>query len=129
MIKPIDILPKYGASSQEWINFYNSLEDNYGKKDAKLLWVKAWQKRENDGANTVALRNFLRDKGIDIESSYVEELKDSLFDVTDYFQGRMRYLNVVLILLILAIVFIAVKNPDLVSMVATGGRSAVIPKS
>ena len=129
MVKAIDILPKYDSTTQEWIDYHEALDNEFNKQDANAVWLKTWLKRGNSNANNVALREYLKEHDINIETSYVEELKDSLLDVTSYFKGNLKFMSIVVILLVVYILYIIAKNPQIIGLVATGGRSAMIPKS
>jgi hypothetical protein len=80
-------IPELNSPDTVWIQWYNDLKQNFGKKQANSLWVMCWNKRGGKTAkgNTVALRSEMEKHGITIDSTFVGSIKDKISGVGDIF--------------------------------------------
>ena len=60
-------IPTKKSRSEAWIDWMRILDSRVGKKAARTLFLKAWEKRGTTSANDSSLRKFL--KKYDIELS------------------------------------------------------------
>lgn len=133
-INPSTNIPSEASTDQQWINWHGSAKSRYGKKTANILFMEAWQKRMSSDSNTVALRNYLENQGIKVESgvlNYTADLFDSWSDsITGWFGFSKTIFMVIIIasvLAVIAILYQIAKNPGETARVAlaarTGGKS------
>jgi len=80
---PVNSIPKYNSNTEVWINWHKSLKDNFGKKIANQLWLKAWSIRGNSSANTSDLRKYMSSNGINISESSWDKVVDLGVGITD----------------------------------------------
>jgi hypothetical protein len=71
IVKSIENIPSNSATDAQWIAWYEVLQPEVGRKEANILFLKAWNQRKNAGilgasSNTSALRDFLKTKGVDV---------------------------------------------------------------
>lgn len=76
---PLDIIPNTTSPAEVWIEFYNALNDRYGRKEADAIWLKAWGLRGgvSSSANTGVLRDAMQAQGITIDSSAFASVLDT----------------------------------------------------
>jgi hypothetical protein len=82
---PTTNIPKYNSNSEDWIQWHKDLRQNFGKKIANSLWIKAWRIRGNSSANTSDLRKYLDKQGIKISESAWDSVVDFGVGVSDAF--------------------------------------------
>ena len=82
---PTTNIPKYNSKSEDWIQWHKDLRQNFGKKVANSLWIKAWRIRGNSSANTSDLRKYLDGQGIKISESAWDSIVDLGVGVSDAF--------------------------------------------
>lgn len=82
---PISSIPQYNSGFEAWINWYDSLKQNFGKKQAKSLWIKAWKIRGNSSANTNELRTYMKKQGVSIDKSAWDSAVDTAVSAGDFF--------------------------------------------
>ena len=87
---PVTNIPTYNAPTESWISWHESLKDNFGKKIANQLWLKAWLIRGNSKANTVDLRKYLDKNGIKISESAWDKIADTGSETLDFFGNAFR---------------------------------------
>lgn len=111
-------IPQLNATSDVWINWHKVLKNNFGKKEANTLWIKAWYRRKGPNSSTNELRTYMHGQGIDIEKSYGESVMDSAFSFVDFFGDYLtlgKYVGIGLTVIIVGglgmIVFNLAKNP------------------
>jgi hypothetical protein len=84
--EPDKNIPTKKSSGADWINWYDSLKSNFGRKKANELFLKTWRVRGSRDANTSDLRDHLEKKGgLKLESTTLNVLEDLGGDVADYF--------------------------------------------
>ena len=82
---PTTNIPKYNSKSEDWIQWHKDLRQNFGKKIANSLWIKAWRIRGNSSANTSDLRKYLKGEGIKIDEGAWDTVVDFGVGVSDAF--------------------------------------------
>jgi hypothetical protein len=80
---PVRTIPTKNSNFEEWIAWHKALKQNFGKKQANILWVKAWSLRGSSSANTNDLRQYLEKSKIKIDNSAWDKIVDSGVDITD----------------------------------------------
>jgi len=119
-MNPTKIIPTRTSSSSAWIEWHKTMKSRYGKKQANILFVKAWDKRAGAGtsASTNELREYMRKQGVTLDTSTLESVADTvssgLDGIGDFFTvGKYMVLGVGVILVggLGILVFNLVKNP------------------
>lgn len=69
--KSAETIPSINASDAQWIQWHKLLKKETGSKNANILFLRAWEKRKNEGllgssANTSTLRDYLATQNIDV---------------------------------------------------------------
>jgi hypothetical protein len=142
-VDPIKNLPDRDSLDEEWISWRESL-DVFGKKQANLLFIKAWKKRSDKGnfivsgkANTERLRDYLEKRGIKIEKGIADYTVSFADEVEGFFKSALNMgkytgiaCGVVVLLIIMAVIYTLFKNPDYIvkgaAAYATGGASLAV---
>lgn len=76
--------PNKNADANQWINWYDQLESNFGKKDAATAFTTRWSIVKSDLANDNTLRTYMAKQGIEIKAG---GLFGSLEDTTKNLLG------------------------------------------
>lgn len=128
LISPIDSIPSNQSTSQEWLNWYDSLKGRYGAKNARIVWLEAWRKHGSTEANTSSFRKEMEGNGIDIDGDYgiLSRASDAREDTIDFLTGGVKlfgsvYLIIMVVsfLLIGFILYKLAKNPESTAKIAT----------
>lgn len=79
-MNPTKIIPTRTSSSQAWIQWHKAMKSRYGKKQANMLFVKAWDVRAGAGtaASTNELREYMKKQGVNIDTTTFESVTDSI---------------------------------------------------
>jgi len=85
-IDPSKNIPTASSKSENWIQWHKDLKKIFGKKKAISLWIYAWSKRGgiNSSANTSALRDYMDKQDVDITTTSINKLTDSIGNVLDF---------------------------------------------
>jgi hypothetical protein len=85
-IDPSKNIPTASSKSENWIQWHKDLKKIFGKKKANSLWLYAWAKRGgiNSSANTSALRDYMDNQDVDITTTSINKLTDSIGNVLDF---------------------------------------------
>ena len=80
-------IPKRSSSDQVWIQWYDALRKEFGRKKANQLLVANWDAVDGDSsnANTTTLRKHLERYGIDVDGGVIGGVKDWALGVGGYF--------------------------------------------
>jgi len=71
------IIPNRQSSASSWIEWHKSLlKEGYSRNDANIIFLKAWERRQTEEANTLELRAYLESKGVLVEPSGWDALVD-----------------------------------------------------
>lgn len=89
-VDPTTNIPTRSSAGSAWIQWYTDLKDNFGKKQANALFLKAWQKRGTSDANTHELRELLKKNGVDLEKGALSSLYDTGAGVIDDIGGFLQ---------------------------------------
>ena len=90
-VDPSTIIPTAQSQGSDWVNWHKALKAKFGKKQANTLFVKAWNKRKGSSASTVALRDYLKGQGINVEKSIFESTQDAGSSVLDTFSDVFKF--------------------------------------
>lgn len=79
-MNPTKIIPTRTSSSSAWIEWHKTMKSRYGKKQANILFVKAWDKRGGAGtsASTNELREYMKNQGVTLDTTTMEGLTDTV---------------------------------------------------
>lgn len=80
-VNPLTSIPNRKSDGSEWQLWHEALKDNFGKKQANAIFLKAWKKQSGPDASTMDLRKYLEKNGINIEKGVLESALDSGSDV------------------------------------------------
>lgn len=86
MANPTQIIPTKVSSSQAWMQWHKAMKGRYGKKEANILFVKAWDLRAGKGtdASTGELREYLKDNDVVLDTTTMEDVTDSVSSGLDF---------------------------------------------
>lgn len=118
-------IPSSTGTDVQWIEWHKALKSRYGKKEANVVFLRAWERRKNakaisgSAANTSRLRNYLQDNGIDLSADGIMAYPSNILDsVTSGFEsafgvGKTIFMIVIIMVLLFAAVFLfnIAKNP------------------
>jgi len=118
-VDPTTNIPTSSSKSEDWVNWYDELESNFGSSQAKALFLKAWKLRGNQNANDLNLRTYLKNKGVVISESGWDKIVDTgagVFDgISDMFHmGKYAAIAIggTIIVITGILVYNIVKNPN-----------------
>ena len=79
-------IPSASSKSENWIQWHKDLKKIFGKKKANSIWLYAWAKRGGikSPANTSVLRDYMDGQGVNITTTSLGELSDSIGNVLDF---------------------------------------------
>ena len=126
---PVNTIPTKASKSEGWIAWHKALKQNFGKKKANALWVKAWSLRGTSSANTNDLRAYLSNQGITIDKTSWDSIvdagqdaKESMGDILQF--GKIAGIVVVAIVIGGAgmLIYNIVKQPVKAANAAAGLR-------
>ena len=85
-LDPSQTIPTASSKSENWIQWHKDLKKIFGKKKANSIWLYAWAKRGGikSPANTSGLRDYMDGQGVDITTTSLGELSDSIGNVLDF---------------------------------------------
>ena len=142
-IDPSKKIPTASSSGASWVQWHKDLVDIFGKKKANSIWVYAWSKRggKTSPANTTALRQYMSENGVSVDTTTLSSLGDSIDSV---FEGIGNFATVtgyviigvgaVSFLLLAKALYGLTKDPNKTieqalrvgAITSTGGTSSVI---
>lgn len=82
-------VPTASSKSENWIQWHKDLKKMFGKKKANSLWLFAWAKRGgvNSSANTSDLRSYMEGQGVNITTTTLNDITDTIGDVLGFSFG------------------------------------------
>lgn len=142
-IDPSKKIPTASSSGASWVQWHKDLVDVFGNKKANSIWVYAWSKRggKTSPANTSALRQYMADNGVSVDTTTLSSMGDSIDSV---FEGIGNFATVtgyviigvgaVSFLLLARALYGLTKDPNKTieqalrvgAVTSTGGASSVI---
>ena len=120
-MNPTKIIPTRTSSSSAWIEWHKTMKSRYGKKQANILFVKAWDKRAGAGtsASTNELREYMKKQEVTLDTSTLESVADTVSSGLDNIGGFFtvgKYFAIGTGIIIVGglgmLVFNLVKNPN-----------------
>lgn len=82
-------IPTSGSSSATWVEWHKTLVDNFGKKEANQLWLKAWNLRGSTSTSDNTLREYMKKQGISLPATWGQKIDDAGVGVLDSALGMM----------------------------------------
>jgi hypothetical protein len=82
----MEIMPNKASGEETWLTWYKECKKRYGKRDANILFVKAWGVRggKSSPANTAYFRDEMQGYGIKIDGgTAIADILDIGHDVFD----------------------------------------------
>jgi hypothetical protein len=145
MANMINEVPTKSSDSNYWISWYKELKTKVGKKNANILFIKAWGLRASTSANNKEFRDYFASQGINIEpDNIIESASDYVLNtadgVVDFIGGALGGISTMIIigssvmfLIVARILWNASKDPNktagTVLMMTPQGRAASIASS
>lgn len=139
MVDPSRNIPKASDPSSSWIQWHKQLRKLFGKKDANNIWAYAWAKRGgvNSQANTMTLREYMSGQGVDIETTTLGSIGDTVSGVVGGFTNTFKWIGIIGLglvgLVMIRIVWSLTKDPNktagAVVMATPAGRVRKATKS
>jgi hypothetical protein len=88
-LDPSKSIPTASSKSENWIVWHKDLKKMFGKKKANSIWLYAWAKRGgvNSPANTTELRKEMEGQGVNITTTTLGDLTDTIGDVLGFGLG------------------------------------------
>ena len=79
-------VPTASSKSENWIQWHKDLKKMFGKKKANSIWLFAWAKRGgvNSSANTNDLRDYMEGQGVNITTTTLNDITDTIGDVLGF---------------------------------------------
>ena len=122
---PTKDVPSKSSGSAQWTEFFDSLNSNFGIKQARQLWLSAWALRGSSNANTADLRSYMKKYGINISATNIlgsiEDAADSALDGIGSFLNMGKYgiyaMGGIMIILVGGLAFQMIRNPKMASSV------------
>jgi len=117
-LDPSQTIPTASSKSENWIQWHKDLKSIFGKEKSNSLWLYAWAKRGGikSPANTSSLRDYMDGQGVDITTTSLGELSDSIGNVLDFGYGVYRVVLIgtlsVVGLILIGILIKLFKNPN-----------------
>jgi hypothetical protein len=76
--------PTLKSNDAKWLKWVKELNSDYGREDATTIFLKLWEKRGSQAANTYNLRHTLsKDYNIEIEETFFNKVADLGGDIAD----------------------------------------------
>jgi hypothetical protein len=117
-LDPSQTIPTASSKSENWIQWHKDLKKVFGKKKANSIWLYAWAKRGGvkSSANTSVLRDYMDSQGVDVTTTSLGELSDSIGNVLDFGFGVGKVVIIgtlsVVGLILIAILVKLFRNPN-----------------
>jgi hypothetical protein len=111
-------IPSASSKSENWIQWHKDLKKIFGKKKANSIWLYAWAKRGGikSPANTSSLRDYMDGQGVNVTTTSLGELSDSIGNVLDFGFGIGKVVIIgslsVVGLILIAILVKLFRNPS-----------------
>jgi hypothetical protein len=88
-LDPSKSIPTASSKSENWIQWHKDLKKIFNKKKANSIWLYAWAKRGgiNSPANTSGLRDYMEGQGVNITTTTLENITDTIGDVLGFGLG------------------------------------------
>lgn len=83
-LKPIDIIPDEKSKTDDWISFYNALEERYGKNAAVYAFIRRWTLRRGSGVDITEIE---KRTGLKLDKTFIENIERGAEDAVDTFTG------------------------------------------
>jgi hypothetical protein len=95
LANPLNDIPTKSSNDTAWINWLDECIGALGKSEGKQVWLKAWNNRGTDSANTSSLREYVKQYGIKIAATNplgsIEDLaKDTIGGAIDTVGGFLK---------------------------------------
>ena len=74
---PLQSVPNSKSTGSEWLEFYITCNDYFGKKVSNQIFTAAWKRYGTSESNTLALRQYLGKNGLKIDTGIVEDIVDT----------------------------------------------------
>jgi len=123
-------IPTKSSTGDVWIEWHKTLKSAMGRKQANIIWLKAWYMRAGTGssASTSELRSYMSEQGVDIEKTTMETIGDTFSGAIDFIGDVFKtgtwiavgLLSVIAIGLGIAVINIAKKSGTIASDVSKG---------
>ena len=143
-IDPSKKIPTASSNGSSWIQWHKDLKEVFGTKKANSVWVYAWGKRggQTSSANTSDLRNYMSGEGVNVDTTTLNALGDSVDSVFEGIGNIASMTSYVIIgvgvfsfVLLARALYGLTKDPNktieqalkIGAMSSTGGASAMIP--
>jgi hypothetical protein len=143
-IDPSKKIPTASSNGSSWVQWHKDLKEIFGKKKANSIWIYAWGKRggKTSPANTSALRSYMSGEGVNVDTTTLSALGDTVdgvFEGIGNFASVTGYViigvGVVSFFIVARALYGLTKDPNKTieqalkvgAMSSTGGASAMIP--
>lgn len=82
------LIPQSNSAGSKWIIWHKALKKKFGKRQANIIWLKAWEVRGGKGtsASTSDLRTYMEENGVNLETTSLEDVADFGVSVGDAFE-------------------------------------------
>ena len=78
-------IPTKASTANDWVVWHRGLKSRFGKKNANLLFLSAFEKRGNIGIVNENMQNYFESQGITLDQTTLNNLKGIISDTTDFF--------------------------------------------
>jgi len=107
---PCNSIPTSVSTSEQWINWHEALLGWFSKQEANSYFLRFWSQRAGAGtpADTVSLREYMREQGVDLTTDFSGEIADTIEGISNWFADLFTGIrNIFLGAVIIAIALIA----------------------
>jgi hypothetical protein len=117
-LDPSQTIPTASSNSENWIQWHKDLKKMFGKKKANSIWLYTWSKRGgvNSPANNKSLRDYMDSQGVDISTTSLESITDTIGDVLSFGLGTGKIILIgslsIVGLVLIAILVKLLRNPN-----------------
>ena len=129
--KAFQLLPTLRSADIEWMNWMKALDKDFDRATSVSMFLSLWGKRGTTNANTLQLRQFMKDK---YNVNLAESIKDKVVDlgggITDTISGMFGTAKVVtfivggvVLVAVGAAIYSIVKNPSNLMYATPQGRA------
>ena len=130
-IKAFKLLPTLSSADIEWINWMKSLDKDFDRATSVSMFLSLWSKRGTTNANTLQLRQFMKDK---YNVNLAESIKDKVVDlgggITDTISGAFKTGKIitfvvggVVLVAVAAAIYSVIKKPSNLMYATPQGRA------
>ena len=97
---PSKMIPTSDSTAEIWVNWHKALREWFAKNEANTHWLRFWNQRAGAGtdADTVNLRAYMREQGVDLTTTTLGQVTDSVAGVFDWFSDTINMTRIIIVI-------------------------------